>query len=85
MKGSVYEKQLNISHIHEVQVEKESTIMHRLIIQLSGTAITIGRGGKCNYPLTTGKTLEMMHVDMSTLYVQGDGNDEVIYILGTEE
>ncbi len=85
MKGAVYEKQFTFSHEHELQIEKESTVLARIEILLSGTAITVGRGGKCNYPLTTGNSLILHHVDISKLYIQGDGNTEIVYIIGTEE
>lgn len=85
MKGAVYEKKITVSHDHEFQVVKESMLLHWLKVTLSGTAITLGRGGKCTYPLTTGNSLILRHVDASTLYIKGDGNAEVIYLIGTVE
>ena len=85
MTGAVYEKEFSFSHAHELQVEKEHTRLSYCIILVTGTAITVGRGGKCNYPLATGKTIVLENVDVSTLYIQGDGNSEVVNILGTVE
>lgn len=85
MKGSLYEKRFSFSHSHEIQVEKEHTILARAEVLVSGTAITIGRGGKCDYPIATDKSVILYHLDISTLYIQGDGNAEVVYIIGTEE
>lgn len=85
MKGAVYEKKFSFSHAHEMRVEQEQTILARAEILVSGTAITIGRGGKCDYPITTGNSVILEHIDISALYIQGDGNTEVVYIIGTEE
>ena len=85
MKGAVYEKQYSFSHDHELRVEKEHVVLARCEILVTGTAITVGRVGKCNYPITTGKSLVLETCDLATLYIQGDGNAEVVNIIGTEE
>ena len=85
MKGSVYEKQFTFSHEHELQVEKEHLVLARCEILVTGTAITVGRGGKCNYPIANGKSIVLENCDIATLYIQGDGNAEVVNVIGTEK
>ena len=85
MKGAVYEKVITIRDSHEFQVEKEHIYLNHVLLKVIGTNITIGRGGKCLYPLYNGITVEQQDIDMATLYVKGAGAGEVLYILGTEE
>jgi len=85
MKGAVYEKQFSFSHDHEIQIEKESTVLARAEVLAETSPITVGRGGKCNYPVAVDKSIILHHVDVSKLYIQGDGTATVVYIIGTEE
>lgn len=85
MKGAVYEKKILINDTHEFQLEKEHILLNYVKLLVVGAGITVGRGGKAVYPMADGTTLILQHVDAATLYINGAGTGETIYIIGTAE
>jgi len=81
--GDVYVDYRSFSDTNAFRLQTREYKLERIEAYVNGTVVYIGNIAHQPYPIASTKSIILHNIDLADLWFKGDGNAELLYVIGT--